>query len=313
MKINQKLIPASNKFTRPGIKMTPKYITIHETANTGKGANALAHANLQYRGNDRKASWHYTVDDKEIWQSLPDNEVGYHAGDGSGPGNRQSIGIEICVNSDGDYTKAKKNAAWLVAQLMKKHKIPLGNVVQHSRWSGKNCPAKLRASGWSAFLKDVEAEAKGTTTPAKWDGKSFPGRDAFKIGKSHPAVTVLGQRLVAHGYSKHYKVGPGPTFSEADRKNVQDFQKAQGWTGSDADGYPGPETWKRLMATAKGEKKPAPKPDPVPSPGPGPGSGKLIRVKVNGKQVGAFAEQTNAVNMVRKHAKAGAEINVKTK
>src|SRR5690606_41575756 len=32
-----------------------------------------------------------------------------------------------------------------------------------------------------------------------WDGKSFPGASAFVIGQSHPAVTVLGERLVAHG------------------------------------------------------------------------------------------------------------------
>src|SRR5690606_20980048 len=65
-------------------------------------------------------------------------------------------------------------------------------------------------------------------------------------------VTVLGERLVAHGYGSYYSVGPGPTFSESDRKAVQAFQRAQGWSGSDADGYPGKETWKRLMAAPKG-------------------------------------------------------------
>src|SRR5690606_4969268 len=87
----------------------------------------------------------------------------------------------------------------------------------------------------------------------KWDGKSFPGASAFKLGQSHPAVTVLGQRLVAHGYGRFYSVGPGPTFGQADLKATKAFQKAQGWTGSDADGYPGPETWKRLMAGPGGK------------------------------------------------------------
>src|SRR5690606_40500574 len=50
-----------------------KFITIHETANTNKGANAQAHANLQSRKNPREASWHYQVDDKEIIQSFPDD------------------------------------------------------------------------------------------------------------------------------------------------------------------------------------------------------------------------------------------------
>ena len=163
MNIIQKLIPTKYARIRPGIKMTPKYITIHETGNTLKGANAKAHANLLYNGNqERVASWHFTVDDKEIYQHLPTNEVGYHAGDGSGPGNRQSIGIEICVNSDGNFEKAKANAAWLVRYLMQKHNIPIGNVVQHNKWSGKNCPANLRKSGWSAFINLVK---NGVETP----------------------------------------------------------------------------------------------------------------------------------------------------
>lgn len=76
----------------------------------------------------------------------------------------------------------------------------------------------------------------------------FPGRDRFGPGKNNASVTLLGQQLVRKGYSKHYTSGPGPKWSEADRKNVEAFQRAQGWTGSDADGIPGPETWKRLFA-----------------------------------------------------------------
>lgn len=38
-----------------------QYITVHQTGNTSKGANAQAHAKLQANGNSRSASWHYTV------------------------------------------------------------------------------------------------------------------------------------------------------------------------------------------------------------------------------------------------------------
>lgn len=106
------IVPKGNENIRPGYAMEPKYITIHETANTSKGANALNHAKYldnQARGNtDRSASWHFTVDDKEIYQHLPLNEVGWHAGNKTG--NYESIGIEIAVNSDGNYTKAVENA-----------------------------------------------------------------------------------------------------------------------------------------------------------------------------------------------------------
>ncbi|GAB2961303.1 hypothetical protein GCM10023080_021970 [Streptomyces pseudoechinosporeus] len=50
------------------------------------------------------------------------------------------------------------------------------------------------------------------------------------------------------GFGKHYRVGPSRDWGEADRLNVADFQRAPKWTGSDADGYPGPETWRRLFA-----------------------------------------------------------------
>lgn len=97
----------------------------------------------------------------------------------------------------------------------------------------------------------------GGSGSSGWNGKSFPGASAFKLGQSHAAVTVLGQRLVAHGYGRFYKEGPGPRFTEVDKDATQAFQKAQGWTGTDADGYPGTETWKRLMtAPAKGPSTP---------------------------------------------------------
>jgi N-acetylmuramoyl-L-alanine amidase len=145
--------------------MNPIYITIHETDNTNKGADASAHARLQASGNSRTASWHYSVDEAEIYQSVPDNEVAWHAGDGRGTGNLKSIGIEICVNSDGNFAKAKENVAWLVRHLMSKHNIPIGNVVQHNKWSGKNCPRRLRASGWSSFINLIKSNPTAVTAP----------------------------------------------------------------------------------------------------------------------------------------------------
>ena len=133
------------------------YITIHETGNAAKGADAAAHgAYLDSDAGERDmVSWHYTVDDHAIVQHLPDYETAYHAGDGkAGPGNTTSIGIEICVNAGGDSEAAKANAAALVRLLMEEHGIPLDNVVQHNRWNGKDCPKTIRATAgaWEAFL-----------------------------------------------------------------------------------------------------------------------------------------------------------------
>jgi len=181
VKVIEKLIPDSvkPKFHIHGkayvFSMKPTYITIHETANTGKGANAEAHANLQYRGNSRDASWHFTVDDKEAYQSLPTDECALHAGDGVyGTGNRNSIAIEICVNSDGDYKKAVKHAVELTKDLMDKYNIPISHIVQHHKWSGKDCPKFLRHNtkgiDWDDFIHMLEhgkPKPKDTTYKAK--------------------------------------------------------------------------------------------------------------------------------------------------
>lgn len=168
IKIIQDFIPKGRK-NRPGYPMTPKYITIHETGSFGKGANAKAHA--KYIKSDdaanRPASWHFTVDDKVIYQHLPLNENGWHAGDGgSGTGNRQSIGIEICVNSDGNFEKAVQNAQWLVRKLMVEFNIPIENIKQHYDWSGKNCPYTIRKTPncWKNFLDGLKDKPKEDNT-----------------------------------------------------------------------------------------------------------------------------------------------------
>lgn len=162
MEIIQRLIPASNTETRPGLKLVPTYITIHETDNTSPGADAERHAELQQRGNSRQASWHVQVDDKEAIQSIPFDEVAWAAGDGyDGPGNRNSIHIEICVNSDGDFKKAVSNAAEVTRQLMQQFNISLNHIVQHNHWTGKDCPRYLRSGEkgltWAGFLDMVKA------------------------------------------------------------------------------------------------------------------------------------------------------------
>ena len=77
---------------------------------------------------------------------------------------------------------------------------------------------------------------------------AFPGKQYFRPGADNAHVTRLGKQLVKKGFGRFYTVGPGPRWGEADRRAVEAFQRAQGWTGTDADGYPGPETWRRLFS-----------------------------------------------------------------
>jgi|LSQX01.1.fsa_nt_gb N-acetylmuramoyl-L-alanine amidase len=169
LQIVQDFIPKGRR-NRPGYKLEPRYITVHDTANTSAGADAKAHANYVKSAAAAAipASWHFTVDDKVIYQHLPLTENGWHAGDGTnGTGNRQSIGIEICENRDGNRAQAEKNAAWLTAKLLKDFGLPLAAVKQHYDWSGKNCPAQIRGrkNGWQDFLAAVETHLKPATLP----------------------------------------------------------------------------------------------------------------------------------------------------
>lgn len=139
-----------------------KYITIHQTGNTNVGSDAIAHGNLIKNG--YFASWHYTVDDKNIVKHFNEDIQCWHAGDGLGKGNTQSIGIELCVNKDANYIKTIENGVKLVKYLMNKYSIPVTNVVQHNYWSGKNCPAQIRAGKegvtWNQFINMVKGNTK---------------------------------------------------------------------------------------------------------------------------------------------------------
>jgi N-acetylmuramoyl-L-alanine amidase CwlA len=123
----QDFIPEGNS-NRPGTKLVPRFITIHNTDNDQPGADARAHAKYQ-KGEDarkRQVSWHFTVDDKAVYQNLPTNEVGWHAGQG----NSVSIGIEICMHLEMDKKVAYERAALLVAVLAARNSIKLpDNVV----------------------------------------------------------------------------------------------------------------------------------------------------------------------------------------
>src|SRR5690554_4136768 len=169
MIIRQKLVPETiaNKITS-GKGNKKLKICIHETANTSKGANADAHARLQYNGNSRQASWHWTVDDKEAVQSF-DHSIRCWAA-GTEKGNNEAIHIEICVNEDGDYRKAVQNAAALTAKILKEEGLTINDVVQHNYYSGKNCPRIMRSGSiilWSSFIQMVKANLHPTTNSSK--------------------------------------------------------------------------------------------------------------------------------------------------
>lgn len=146
------------RHNRPGKLRSPKaeWITVHDTGNPNPGADARMHA-LYCKNAETTVSWHFIVDDHVAYQHLPLDERGFHAGDGGGPGNTQSIGIEICEHLECNRTLAEDNAAILVAWLLSTLDLPLDRVVPHRHWCPrKYCPHLLlpRWDTWVGLVRE---------------------------------------------------------------------------------------------------------------------------------------------------------------
>lgn len=179
LKIKQALI--THPLTRPAIRAingkqyklrAVRAIIAHWTANTNRGADAMANRNYFNNGSPgiggtfRAASAHYCVDSDEIVQCLPDDEVGFHIGgsrykpDGmkimSGykglTPNYFAIGFEMCVNVDGDWIKTRASSAELAAYLLFKHRLGINDLLRHYDITGKDCPKMfIKEDDWAYF------------------------------------------------------------------------------------------------------------------------------------------------------------------
>lgn len=146
MEIIKSFIPET-RHNRPGVKITPTSITVHNTGNTSSGADARMHASY-IKTTNQSVSWHYTVDDEEIIQHIPTDEMAWHAG--SKVGNSTSIGIEICMHTGIDMPKAEEKAQKFIAYLM--HELSITDINKHQDWTGKYCPQVLLKEGrWESF------------------------------------------------------------------------------------------------------------------------------------------------------------------
>ncbi|MGI5398737.1 peptidoglycan-binding protein [Streptomyces sp. CA-135486] len=118
-------------------------------------------------------------------------------------------------------------------------------------WRGTDADGRPGPETWRLLVtgqgKDIPAAGVGEQGGASAAVPTYPGRAYFRPGRSNAYITQLGRQLVERGYGKHYTSVPGPAWGEKDRRNVEAFQRAQGWRGGAANGIPGPETWRRLF------------------------------------------------------------------
>lgn len=276
LKINQKIIPDSLKATKDvssyvkkGEKMKPvaklnggtgkpKGITVHNTdmISVADGTNAAEqYTRSTYNGNMKGVVVHYYVRGTDIWQTLADNERGWHAADGSSRrksqrggsdiigGNLDTIAIE-CIETETDKA-SEDTTAKLTAYLLDKYGLsPDTDVYQHNYfYPEKNCPATLRKN-WSGFMSAVKkyyAELHKTTD------EPFDSDEYLKKGDRSLAVYAVKCMLIAlkeKGVITQ-SVDDNDEFGDGTQKAVKQAQKAAGIT---ADGFVGPITIRTLAA-----------------------------------------------------------------
>lgn len=153
-----------------------KYIVLHYTGN--RTDTAYANANY-FHSNVVKASAHYFVDDKDVYQSVPDTVIAWSVGgkkyanaSRTGGGtmhgiitNANSISIEMCSKNGVIASDTQANAVKLALSLMDKYNIPFANLYRHFDVTGKACP------GWSGWIgsdtsKWVAFKKRFTTAPS---------------------------------------------------------------------------------------------------------------------------------------------------
>jgi hypothetical protein len=215
-----------------------------------------------------------TLEGSQAWFDNPEAQASSHFGTGKdgelrqwvdtkdrawaqGAGNHDYISIENegyagDVLSSGQLEACAQVLAWAV----KTYNIPylladnpgdrgLGwHGMGGALWGGHTgCPGEPI----KAQRRAVISRAKAINNPPKPKPvyAPFPGPSFFKIGKKSPLITAMGKRLEAEGY-KGYKKGPSPEFTRSDMAAYTWWQKKLGYTGPDADGIPGADSWNKL-------------------------------------------------------------------
>lgn len=195
--LRQNLVSRGKYNIKCPYSMKAESITVHNTWNDASAENEVKYM----IGNNKKVSFHIAVDDKEAVQGIPLDRNAWHAGDGNGKGNRSSIGVEICYSKSGGerFANAERNAAELIASMLKERGWGVDRVKKHQDWSGKYCPHRTLDLGWQRFLNMVREYLDGNPTPSKPvapQKPSKPSGDKLEVDGSHgPRTTRRKQQI----------------------------------------------------------------------------------------------------------------------
>jgi hypothetical protein len=74
----------------------------------------------------------------------------------------------------------------------------------------------------------------------------FPGSSFFKTGHRSPVIAAMHKRLVAVGCNHYASAANADVWGPGDERSYAAWQRKLRYTGSDANGIPGPTSWSKL-------------------------------------------------------------------
>lgn len=237
------------------------HMTIHDSNNGAAIEGCLS------TWKSRAASAHYGIDNDVIAQFVYDSNEAW--ADANGPANQTGVAIEHANSKLGPTweisEKTLANSVKLVAGLHITHKLgrphssgfgDSGTIRTHQSFYATACPGPYFEKIWADYVdrcaKEYDRVVNGVSTPTTPTPVAAPvwGKpETWKIGGVSDDVLRLAEALVVHGQKSFYSNGTDRTFTAGeDQKAVKAFQEAQGWSGGDADGFPGNQTFALLAA-----------------------------------------------------------------
>lgn len=171
--------------------------------------------------------------------------------------NSRFYGVEIWYSGSHEMTDAQyKTLLKLSAAVLDFHGWNEFSVIGHGesgspgKWDPGYKPGKMmnmdnvrKDVGGVLKLEPKPSAPKPKPKPVSYE--PYPGASYFKKAPRSSLIERMGKRLKAEGCSA-YSVGPGPQWTESDRKSYRKWQLKLGYRGRDADGWPGKTSWDKL-------------------------------------------------------------------
>ena len=242
-------------------------------AGTSKLPGPLCQFGVDQDGTVHLIGWgrtnHAGRGDDDVLDAVVDERKAPVDDEANTDGNRHFYGVEIWYSGSHAMTDAQyKTLLKLSAAVLDFHDWNEFSVIGHGEWGSPGkwdpgiSPGKMM--DMDAVRSDIKvtltkAETKPTPakpSPAKPAPKPaisyepYPGAAFFKKSPRSELVTRMGKRLVQEGCGV-YQSGPGPQWTEADRKSYRKWQLKLGYRGTGADGWPGKASWDKLKVPKK--------------------------------------------------------------